>query len=206
MMKSKDILDALDKMIPNPHCELEFNKDYELLIAIVLSAQSTDVRVNKVTPVLWNKYDIFSLSKANQSDIEDIIHSVGTYRRKSEYIIEIANRLVVDYNGIVPIDQAYLEKLPGVGHKTANVFLSEMYNKPVIAVDTHVTRVSKRLGIAKDSDDVIKIEHEIMDMFPKDKWARLHLQLVLFGRYICKAKKPECNACLFNGKCKETKK
>ena len=176
-----NILEKLDIMIPNPRCELEYHKDYELLIATVLSAQCTDARVNMVTKKLFAKYDIFSLATANIEDIKKIIKPVGTFTRKSLYIKEIAIRLVKDYNGTVPNDRKYLESLPGVGRKTCNVVLSNIYNVPAIAVDTHVEK------------------------FPKDKWSRTHHQLVLFGRYICKAKKPLCSECLLKEECKEYK-
>ena len=196
-MKSSEVLNNLDKVVPNPKCELLFNKDYELLIATVLSAQSTDKRVNIVTKELFSKYDIFSLAKANVGDIEKIIRTVGTFKRKAVYIIEIAKKLVRDYNGVVPNNREYLESLPGVGRKTCNVVLSNIYNIPTIAVDTHVARVSKRLGLTK-SDDVLKIEKDLMNFFPKDKWSRVHHQLVLFGRYTCKSKNPLCMMCPFN--------
>ena len=149
MKNSKEILEKLDKVVPNPRCELNYNKDYELLIATVLAAQSTDKRVNSVTKVLFSKYDIFKLKDALVSDIENIIRPVGTYKRKAIYIIEIAKRLVNDYNGVVPNDREYLENLSGVGRKTCNVVLSNIYNVPAIAVDTHVARVSKRLELTK---------------------------------------------------------
>lgn len=199
MKNSKEILEKLDKVVPNPRCELNYNKDYELLIATVLAAQSTDKRVNSVTKVLFSKYDIFKLKDALISDIENIIRPVGTYKRKAIYIIEIAKRLVNDYNGVVPNNREYLENLPGVGRKTCNVVLSNIYNVPAIAVDTHVARVSKRLELTK-SDNVLEIEKDLMDFFPKDKWSRVHHQLVLFGRYICKSVKPDCLKCPF--KCK----
>ena len=189
--------DILDKMIPNPRCELNYNKDYELLIAVVLSAQTTDKRVNMVTKDLFNKYDIYTLAQAQEKDIIDIIRPVGTFKRKSYYIIEIAKRLVADYKGIVPNDRKYLESLPGVGRKSANVVLSNLFDVPAIAVDTHVTRVSKRLGIAKENDDVYTIEKKLMKLIPKDKWSRSHQQMVLFGRYICKSRNPMCDRCLF---------
>ena len=189
--------DILDKMIPNPKCELNYNKDYELLIAVVLSAQTTDKRVNMVTNDLFNKYDIYTLAQAQEKDIIDIIRPVGTFKRKSYYIIEIAKRLVADYKGIVPNDRKYLESLPGVGRKSANVVLSNLFDVPAIAVDTHVTRVSKRLGIAKENDDVYTIEKKLMKLIPKDKWSRSHHQMVLFGRYICKSRNPMCDRCLF---------
>src|SRR5699024_816175 len=141
-MKSSEVLEKLDYLYPDARCELEYNKDYELLIATILSAQSTDKRVNLVTKVLFSKYDIFSLKDANLSDIEKIIYPVGTHKRKAEYIKTVATRLVNDYNGTVPNDRAYLESLPGVGRKTCNVVLSNIYNVPAIAVDTHVARVS----------------------------------------------------------------
>lgn len=199
MKNSKEILEKLDKVVPNPRCELNYDKDYELLIATVLAAQSTDKRVNSVTKVLFSKYDIFKLKDALISDIENIIRPVGTYKRKAIYIIEIAKRLVNDYNGVVPNNREYLENLPGVGRKTCNVVLSNIYNVPAIAVDTHVARVSKRLELTK-SDNVLEIEKDLMDFFPKDKWSRVHHQLVLFGRYICKSVKPDCLKCPF--KCK----
>ena len=195
-MKSSEVLNNLDKVVPNPKCELLYNKDYELLIATVLSAQSTDKRVNIVTKELFSKYDIFSLANANVGDIEKIIRTVGTFKRKAVYIIEIAKKLVRDYNGIVPNNREYLESLPGVGRKTCNVVLSNIYNVPAIAVDTHVARVSKRLGLTK-SDDVLEIEKDLMNFFPKDKWSRVHHQLVLFGRYTCKSKNPLCIKCPF---------
>ena len=195
-MKSKEVLNSLDNLFPNPICELNYDKDYELLIATLLSAQSTDKRVNSVTKILFSKYDIFSLKDASIEDIEKIIYPVGTYKRKALYVKELAKRLVEDYSGVVPNNREYLEKLPGVGHKTCNVVLANIYNVPTIAVDTHVTRVANRLGLTK-SEDVLKIEQDLMDFFPKNKWNRVHLQLVLFGRYICKSKKPECDKCPF---------
>ncbi len=195
-MKSKEVLNSLDNLFPNPICELNYEKDYELLIATLLSAQSTDKRVNSVTKILFSKYDIFSLKDASIEDIEKIIYPVGTYKRKALYVKELAKRLVEDYSGVVPNNREYLEKLPGVGHKTCNVVLANIYNVPTIAVDTHVTRVANRLGLTK-SEDVLKIEQDLMDFFPKNKWNRVHLQLVLFGRYICKSKKPECDKCPF---------
>lgn len=201
-MKSNNILEGLDKLFPDARCELIYTKDYELLIATILSAQSTDKRVNGVTKELFEKYDIFSLAEANIEDIKKIIRPVGTQDRKSYYIVNVAKSLVKDFNGTVPNDRDYLEKLPGVGHKTCNVVLSNIYNVPALAVDTHVTRVSNRLGLV-DTLDVKKIESELMQFFPKDKWSRVHHQLVLFGRYICKSAKPECDKCPFQCKYKK---
>lgn len=204
MINSKDILNKLDTIIPNPKCELLYNKDYELLIATVLSAQSTDKRVNLVTKELF-KYNLEEIANLSLKEMESIIKSVGTYQRKSFYIKEIANRLIKDYKGIVPNDRDYLESLPGVGRKTTNVVLSNLFNEPTIAVDTHVLRVSKRLGLVNDSDDVLLVEEKLMDTFPKDKWSRLHHQLVLFGRYTCKSINPECENCPFKSTCQNKK-
>ena len=206
MNKMNEILKYLDELYPNAHCELNYNKDYELLIAIVLSAQSTDMRVNKVTKVLFNKYDLNGLKEAKTSDLEDIIRSVGTYTVKSKYIKEISTVLVDKYNSIVPRDRDLLMKLPGVGRKTANVFLSEYYNDPYIGVDTHVERVSKRLKLAYKSDSVLDVELKLQKKFDKDVWAKRHLQLVLFGRYKCKSIKPICDDCKLKDICIEKRK
>lgn len=197
------IFEYLDKLYPNPKCELDYNKDYELLIAILLSAQTTDKRVNKVTKILFQKYpSILKLSEASISDIEDIIREIGTFRRKSMYIHEITTRLVNDNLDYIPNNREYIENLPGVGHKTANVFLSNIYNEPTLAVDTHVSRVSKRLGLAKDVDDVVKIEKKLMKKVPKERWSRTHHQLVLFGRYKCKSINPMCTDCEISDFCR----
>lgn len=204
MINNKDILDGLDKVIPDPKCELLYNKDYELLMATVLSAQSTDKRVNMVTIELF-KYSLEEIANLDVKVIENIIKSVGTYQRKSLYIKEIANRLLKDYQGNVPNNREYLESLPGVGRKTTNVVISNLFNEPAIAVDTHVLRVSKRLGLANEFDDVLVVEKKLMEKFPKEKWSRLHHQLVLFGRYICKSQRPECEKCPFKSTCPNMK-
>ena len=201
------ILDYLDELFLNPKCELNYNNDYEFLIAIVLSAQTTDKRVNKVTEVLFREYpDLDSLSKADVSRIEDIIREIGTFRRKSIYVRDIALKLVSDGYDYVPNDRKYIESLPGVGRKTANVFLSNIYEEQAIAVDTHVSRVSKRLGLVNNNDDVSMIEKKLEKKIPYDRWGKTHHQLVLFGRYYCKAMKPECDICKLKDICKYKKK
>ena len=201
-----NILKYLDELFPNPKCELNYNKDYELLIAIMLSAQTTDKRVNEVTKILFNKYDtLLKLKEASLKDIEEIIKPIGTYKKKSIFLHEIAESLV-DNNCIVPNDRKFLESLPGVGRKTVNVFLSNIYNEPFIAVDTHVERVSKRLGLAKQNDDVYKVEKKLERKIPKEKRSRAHHQLVLFGRYHCKAKQPNCLNCKLKDICKNKTK
>lgn len=205
-MKSEVLIEGLDKLYPDARCELLYNKDYELLMATVLSAQCTDKRVNLVTKELFSKYDINSLKDASLKDIEDIIRPCGSYTKKAYYLKVIAQRLVDDFGGIVPNNRKYLESLPGVGRKTCNVVLSNLYDVPAIAVDTHVARVSKRLGLAKDSDDVLTIEKKLMKKIPKVFWSRIHHQLVLFGRYDCKAINPLCDKCIFKEYCKYYKK
>lgn len=196
----------LDELFPNPKCELNYNKDYELLIAVVLSAQTTDKRVNSVTPILFNKYQtIEELSNADIGDIAEIIKSIGTFNKKAIFVKEIATILKNDYNGVVPNDRKLLEKMPGVGRKTANVVLSVLFNVPAIAVDTHVSRVSKRLGLARKNDDVNVIEKKLMRKIEKSKWSKRHHQLVLFGRYHCKAISPNCSNCKLKNICKDSK-
>ena len=195
----------LDELFPNPKCELEFNKDYELLIAVVLSAQTTDKRVNSVTRILFSKYpSLDALSEANIEDIGNIIKPIGTYHKKAVFVKEIASILLKDYEGKVPNDRNSLEKMPGVGRKTTNVVLSVLFNEPAIAVDTHVSRVSKRLGLANKNDDVLKIEKKLMKKIDKSNWSRRHHQLVLFGRYYCKAMSPKCEVCKLKDICKNT--
>lgn len=199
-----EIGEYLDYLFPEPHCELNYSKDYELLIAIVLSAQSTDRRVNSVTPELFDCYpSLEKLKSASLNDLERIIRPIGSYHKKANYILNIARVLCDDYNGFVPKSREELESLPGVGRKTANVFLSEFYDVPAIAVDTHVERVSKRLRLASASDNVFIIEKKLMKKVPKDLWSKRHLQLVLFGRYYCKALKPLCDECRLKNICKK---
>lgn len=193
----------LDSLYPNPICELEYSKDYELLLAIVMSAQTTDKRVNMVNKELFKKYNTLEkLSKANIKDIEEIIKPIGTYKKKAVYIKEIASRLIKDNIKKIPNDREYLSTMPGVGRKTINVFLSVIYNEPVVAVDTHVNRVSKRLKLAKNSDNVLEVEKKLMKKIPKDKWSKVHHQLVFFGRYKCKSISPICTDCKLKDICK----
>ncbi len=200
------ILDYLDQIIPNPKCELNYSKDYELLMAVVLSAQTTDKRVNEVTTILFDKYKTLNdLCNADIEDIKRIIKPIGTFNKKAFFVKEIARTLLTDYNGVVPKTHSELERIPGVGRKSANVVLGVIYNIPSFAVDTHVERVSKRLGIAKTNDNVLTVEKKLMKAIPEEKWIRTHHQLVLFGRYYCKAMKPECSTCQLREICKKGK-
>lgn len=202
-MNMNEIIDYLEELIPNAVCELNYTKDYELLIAVMLSAQTTDKRVNMVTSVLFSKYPTLEeLNKADKDDIIEIIKPIGTFKKKADNIKSITKDLLEKTNGIVPNDRTFLESLSGVGRKTANVVLSNLYKEPCIAVDTHVSRVSKRLGLAKKSDDVLKIEKKLTKKIPKDKLTQMHHRLVLFGRYYCKAIKPECSNCKLKDMCK----
>lgn len=197
-----EIINYLDELIPNPRCELNYEKDYELLLATMLSAQTTDKRVNEVTKVLFKKYDnLIKLSKAELEDLKQIIKSIGTYNKKAFHVKEIANILLQNNYNYIPNNRSFLESLPGVGRKTTNVVLSNLYNEPCIAVDTHVARVSIRLGIANKEDNVYTIEKKLNDFFPIDKLTRLHHQLVLFGRYYCKARNPNCEICKLKNIC-----
>lgn len=207
MTMINSIINYLDEIIPNPVCELKYNKDYELLISVMLSAQTTDKRVNLVTDVLYKKYpSLEELCNADINDIIDIIRPIGTFRKKASNIKLISQKILEECNGIVPNNRKYLESLPGVGRKTTNVVLSNLYNVPCIAVDTHVSRVSKRLGLAKQDDDVLTIEKKLNKKLPKEKLSRLHHQLVLFGRYYCKAQNPECSNCKLKNICKKKDK
>ena len=203
-MEKIDLINSyLDELFPEPKCELNYSNDYELLISIMLSAQSTDKRVNQVTSILFDKYkSLEALNEAKIEDLETIIRSVGSFRKKSQYIKDIASTLISKYNGVVPRNHDLLVDINGIGRKTANVFLSEYYNEPYIAVDTHVSRVSKRLGLAKNNDDVLTIEKKLQKKFDKSLWAKRHLQMVLFGRYKCKAISPLCSDCKLKDICK----
>lgn len=199
----KEIEDYLEELFPNPKCELNFNKDYELLIAVVLSAQTTDKRVNSVTEILFSKYDTLEkLSNADIEDIKNIIKPIGTFNKKSIFVKDIANYLIENCNSKVPNNRKILESIPGVGRKTTNVVLSVLFDYPAIAVDTHVSRVSKRLKLAKETDDVKVIEQKLMKKLKKENWSKRHHQLVLFGRYHCKAVKPNCETCKLINICK----
>ena len=204
-LKMNKVLDYLDNLIPNPKPELKYNKDYEFLIAVMLSAQTTDKGVNKVTNILFNKYKTLEdLSGADIADLEDIIRPIGTYTKKARNVVDIASKL--KNIGYVPNDRKFLESLSGVGRKTTNVVLSTLYNEPYLAVDTHVDRVAKRLGFAKENDNVLTVEKKLTKLIPKDRINRTHHQMLLFGRYYCKSKNPLCDTCGLKDICKYKKR
>lgn len=204
-LKMNRVLKYLDELIPSPKPELIYNKDYEFLIAVMLSAQTTDKGVNKVTKVLFDKYkNLDELSDANIADLEDIIRPIGTFTKKAKNVKNIAFKL--KNIGYVPNDRNFLETLDGVGRKTINVVLSTLYNEPYLAVDTHVDRVAKRLGFAKLNDNVLTVEKKLTKLIPKDRINRTHHQLLLFGRYYCKSKNPLCENCKLKDICKYKKR
>lgn len=199
-MKSS-FYEYLDYYIPNPKCELNYSTDYELLIATVLSAQCTDKRVNEVTKILF-KYNLEEISLMSIDDIEKIIRSCGSYTKKAVYVKNIADILLHDYNSKVPNSREILETFPGVGPKTCSVVLKNIYNVPAIPVDTHVERVCKRLGIVFNNATPRDVEYILKNEIPVDKWNRVSEQILLFGRYYCRAINPKCDNCLFKDFCK----
>lgn len=207
-MKKYDIIEEyLDELIPNPTCELNYFNDYSLLMAVMLSAQTKDSRVNEVTKILFEKYKTLEMLRdADFYDLAEIIKPLGSFNKKAFNVKEMARILIHDFDGKVPMDRELLENLPGVGRKTANVFLSEFLHIPAIAVDTHVERVSKRLKLVNMEATPLIIEKRLMKNIKKENWGKRHLQLVLFGRYFCKAKKPECANCKLKDICSYYKK
>ncbi len=201
-----NVIEYLEELYPNAKSELECSNDFEFLIAVVLSAQCTDKKVNKVIKVLFDKYNINTLSKARVEDLEKILRPLGMYKKKAVYIKSIANDVVNIYNYKVPNTMKDLTKLNGVGRKTANVVLSQLYEEPCMPVDTHIMRISKRLGIVAEKDNVLVIEKKLVNIFSKNKLIKLHMQLVLFGRYKCTARSPKCTDCKLNNICVYKKK
>ncbi|MCG1028336.1 endonuclease III [Virgibacillus halodenitrificans] len=200
-------LDEMEKMFPEAACELQHSNPFELVIAVLLSAQCTDVLVNKVTEGLFEKYktpeDYLAVSLEQlQMDIK----SIGLYRNKAKNIRKLCEVLLEDYNGVVPNTKEELVKLAGVGRKTANVVASVAFDEPAIAVDTHVERVSKRLGICRWKDSVIEVEETLMRKVPKEEWSVTHHRMIFFGRYHCKARNPNCSECPLLVVCREGKK
>lgn len=197
----------LHERFPNVKCALDYRTPFECLVAISLSAQTTDKSVNKVTPILFNKYkDAYELSKANQADVEEIIKPLGLYKNKAKNIISLANDIQSLYGGEIPMNVKDLTRLSGVGTKTAGVFLLEIANVPAIPVDTHVHRISDRLGYSKPSMDAYELQLKLQKKFPKEEWGFMHHAMIHFGREICHAKNPCCDECRLHGYCSYFKK
>ena len=198
------ILEATYAMFPNAHCELRHSNPFELTIAVLLSAQCTDETVNKVTETLFQKYkrpeDYLAVPL---EELEQDIKRIGLFRSKASNIQKLCQLVIDKYGGDVPREHAQLTELPGVGRKTANVVVSNAFGVPAIAVDTHVERVSKRLGVAKEDDSVLEVEKKLMKLVPRDMWTQTHHTLIFFGRYHCKAQQPKCEICPLLDICKE---
>lgn len=193
--RAERILAVLEQLYPHAATELQHRNPFELLIATVLSAQATDVSVNKATPALFKRYpDAFALAQATPEEVEPYIKSIGLYRSKAKNIVLLARCLVEQYGGEVPADKARLRALPGVGWKTATVVLGAAFGVPGIAVDTHLTRLAARLGLSGEKDPE-KIGRDLERLFPKEKWVFVHHALILFGRYRCTARRPDCQGC-----------
>lgn len=199
----KKVLAIIAEMFPDAKGELEYQTPFQLLVAVILSAQATDKSVNKVTPKLWTKFPAISdLAYADLSEVEDTIRNIGLYKNKAKNIKKTAQIILEQFGGQVPKTHKELESLPGVGRKTANVVLAEIYKIPAIAVDTHVSRISKRLNISKPDASVEEIEADLMKKIPKKDWIVTHHRLIFFGRYHCLAKNPKCEACPVKTYCK----
>ncbi len=197
----EDIINGLKKHFPEPWIDLKFSNPFELLVATILAAQATDKKVNEVTELFFKKYpDPEAVAKTPLKQIEEDIKQINFYKRKAKLLKECCKVLVKEFNGKVPDTLEDLVKLPGVGRKTANVILVNAFNKPAIVVDTHVKRVSQRLGLTT-SNNPDKIEKDLMKFFSKKNWVYISKAMVLFGRYICTAKKPKCKECALKDIC-----
>lgn len=197
-----EIINRVDELYKNPKCELNFSNNYELLVAVILSAQCTDKRVNQVTSELFKEFNTpEKMIMLSQDELENKIRSCGFFHNKAKHILDMSEDLIQKYNGKVPGDKGKLLSLAGVGEKTANVVLAVGFNVPAIAVDTHVFRVSNRLGLA-NAKDVTKTQKQLERVLPKDKWIKFHYALVLHGRYVCKAQRPNCDGCGLKDYCR----
>lgn len=196
--KALEMIDVIADMFPNAECELKHDNAFELTIAVLLSAQCTDNLVNKVTRTLFQKYKTpQDYLNVDIEELQNDIRSIGLYRNKAKNIQKLCQSLLEQFNGQIPSTHKELESLAGVGRKTANVVMSVAFDEPSLAVDTHVERVSKRLGINRWKDNVTQVEDRLCSIIPKERWSRSHHQLIFFGRYHCLARKPKCDICPF---------
>ena len=201
--RTKQILERLDEAYGREYvCYLNHYNAWQLLIAVIMSAQCTDARVNLVTKDLFRKYDTLEkFAYAELEELEQDIHSIGFYHNKARNIILCARKLVEEFGGEVPSSLEDLISLPGVGRKTANVIRGNIYHEPSVVVDTHVKRISKRLGLTKE-DDPVKIEYDLMKALPKDHWIIYNIQIITLGRSICTARAPKCSECFLSDVCR----
>ena len=196
------LLDYLDELFPLAKCELFYTKDYELVIAVMLSAQTTDKSVNAVTSILFKKFTTLDeLNNASLEEIEEIIKPIGLYKNKAKNLKGIVKELIERFNRAVPSDKNELMTLPGVGNKTAGVIRAEIFNIPDLPVDTHILRIAKRLNLAKEDDEPIDVERKLKKLIPEERWIKSHHQLIHFGRYHCLARSPQCENCKIKGMC-----
>ena len=196
------LLNYLDELFPTAKCELFYKRDYELVIAVMLSAQTTDKSVNAVTPVLFETFpSLDDLNKASLEDIEDIIKPIGLYKNKAKNLKGIVKDLIERFNCVVPSDKEQLMTLPGVGNKTAGVIRAEIFQIPDLPVDTHILRIAKRLKLAKKDDEPIDVERKLKKIIPEERWIKSHHQLIHFGRYFCTARSPQCKNCKISDMC-----
>lgn len=203
MDRVKTILQVLEDMFPNAECELRHSNGFELLIAVMLSAQTTDKSVNLLTDSLFKKYQTpHDFATADIHELENDLRRIGLYKNKAKNIKTMSEILINEHNGQVPSSQIELEKLPGVGRKTANVVLSVWFHVPRIAVDTHVERVSKRLKLALINDSTVKVEEKLMRKIPRDQWSQTHHKMIFFGRYHCTSRRPKCEECRLKELCR----
>lgn len=200
------LLDYLDELFPSARCELFYSKDYELVIAVMLSAQTTDKSVNAVTQILFKKYQsLEELNAAPIEDIEEIIKPIGLFKNKAKSLKGIVKDLLERFNGKVPSDKNELMTLPGVGNKTAGVIRAEIFNIPDLPVDTHILRISKRLKLANKDDEPIDVEKKLKKVIPEERWIKSHHQLIHFGRYFCTARNSQCENCKISDMCTNKK-
>ena len=196
-------LPFIDSLFPNAKCELFYSKDYELAIAVMLSAQTTDKAVNKATEKLFKDFPTLeSFAEADVKNIEKDIQFLGLFKNKAKNIKELANVLIHDFDSKLPSDKDDLQRLPGIGNKSAGVIRCEVFKIPDLPVDTHIIRIANRLGLANSSDAPIDIERKLKKIIPEDRWIKTHHQLIHFGRYFCTAKNPQCEHCGLKDICK----
>ncbi len=199
--KIKEAVQLLEEMYPEADSELQFGSVFQLLVAVVLSAQTTDKSVNQATKVLYNQYpDAEAISSMNEEELQQIIKRIGLYKTKSRNVLRLAQIIKEEYNGQVPGEYDKLIQLPGVGRKTANVVLANGFGEQRIAVDTHVFRVANRIGLVEEPD-VLKTELSLMESLPESKWTLMHHALIWHGRRVCDARRPQCDLCTLNGIC-----